>query len=168
MTDSLEAKILGLAVKALMEGLTEEKSPLLDKYGFGGEIDESAWYLRKDYLAMVNELAESARIVDMVAIGLQVSRYVPMPPAIDSIESALQNLDVSYHVSHRNIAKDEGWKYQKIDERTHYLVSCNPYPANIGYGIVFGLIERFAPPDTRFSVFMEEEGGYPAYRVVLR
>jgi hypothetical protein len=168
MASSPEAEILGLAVKAFIAGMTDASNPIPARHGFGGGIDENAWYPRENYLAMVNELAGNTYILDMVSVGLQIARCAPMPPHVNSIESALQTLDLSYHMGHRNIPGDEGWGYKKIDERTHYLVSRNPYPANLGYGLVFGLVERFAPQDTRFSVFLEEEGGYPAYRIVVR
>jgi hypothetical protein len=168
MTGLPEAEVHGLAVKAFIAGMTDPSNPIPARHGFVGEIDENAWYPRKDYLAMLNDLAEHSYILDMVSVGLQISRYAPMPPHVNSIESVLQNLDNSYRMGHRNVAEDEGLAYQKIDERTYYIVSRNPYLPNLEYGVIFGLVERFAPQDIRFSVYLEEEGEYPAYRIVVR
>lgn len=168
MTVLPEAEILGLAVKAFIAGMTDASNPIPARHGFDGEIDDDAWYPRKNYLAMINELAESTHIIDLVTIGLQTSRFAPMPPHINSLESALETLNTSYHMGHRHIPEDEGCTYKKIDERTHYLISRVPYPPNLEYGVIFGLVERFAPQDVRFSVYLEEEGDHPAYRIVLR
>lgn len=168
MAATSEAQILGASIKALIAGLDDRSNPILARYGYSDDIDENDWYPRQDYLAMVQELASQPGLLDLVAVGLQTSRYAPMPPHINSLDSALENIGTSYRIAHRNIPEEEVVTCKKIDEHTYYVVSRIPYPPNLEYGLIFGLVERFVSPETRFSVFLESEDGYPAYRIVLR
>jgi hypothetical protein len=163
-----EPQVLGSSVKAFIAGVSGNAGPMLAKYGFDGEIDEQAWYSQEKYAAMMTELADSSFITDMVSIGLQISRHVPLPPQINSVESILALLNDAYHMNHRQLPPGEGWEYRQIDHKTHYVISRNPYPENFSYGVVYGFVERFAPKGSHFSVYMERsEDGCPAYRIAL-
>jgi hypothetical protein len=168
MSNASPTMVRGLAVKAFADSLADELKPILAKYGYAGPIGIDDWYPRRDYLAMIDEVAQSTHIVDMISVGLQTGHYALLPAGVDSVEGALQNLDASYRLGHRYLPKDEGLDYRRMDEVTHHIIARTPYPINLMYGIVFGIVERFAPEGARFSVFTEEEGGHPAFRVVMR
>ena len=168
MSNSSGVMILGLAIKAFMVGISDNLIPLLEKYGFDSEIEDMGWYERRDFLAMLEEVTQISPRFDLISVGLEIVQHVPLTPDTDSVESALENLDAAYRMGHQNLPEGEGWEYEKVNPNTYLAIDRTPYPANFSYGVVFGLVERFAPEGVHFSVSTEERDDFRVFRVVIR
>ena len=80
MTNSSETRVLGLALKAFVTGVSDDLQALLPKYGFSEEIADHEWYLRRSYLAMLHEIARPPHLAAILSVGLQIARLAPLPP----------------------------------------------------------------------------------------
>ena len=168
MSNSSGVMVLGWAIKAFAAGISDGLVPLLAKYGFDGEIAEMGWYERRDFLAMLEETMQSSPRIDLISVGLQVVQYAPFPPDLDSVEGALQSLDSTYRASHQHLPEEDGWEIERVNGNTYLAIDCTPYPTNFSYGVVFGLVERYAPEGAHVSVHTEELDDHRVFRVVVR
>jgi hypothetical protein len=169
MNNSSGVMVLGVAIQAFKAGISGDNLiPLLKKYGFDGEIDETAWYERRDLLAMLEEATQTNPSIDLISVGLQAVQLVPFPPDIQSVEEALQNYDPAYRATHKNLPDGDGLEVERLNENTYLVTDRTPYPTNCSYGVVFGLVERYAPAGAHVSVHTEERGDYRVFRIVVR
>jgi hypothetical protein len=169
MSNSSGVLVLGVAIQAFKAGISSQNLiPLLEKYGFDGEIDDQGWYNRRDLLAMLEEAAQFNPPIDLISVGLQAVRLVPFPPDIASVEDALRSYDPAYRATHRNLPKGDGLEFERLNENTYLVIDRTPYPTNCSYGVVFGLMERYAPKDAHVSVHTEERGDHRVFRIVIR
>jgi hypothetical protein len=169
MSNSSGVMVLGVAILAFKAGFSSDNLiPLLKKYGFDGEIDETAWYERRDLLAMLEEATHTNPSIDLISVGLQVVKMVSFPPDISSVEEALRNYDLAYRATHKNLPEGDGLEFERLNENTYLVTDRTPYPTNCSYGAVFGLVERYAPPGAHVSVHTEELDGYRVFRIVVR
>ena len=149
-----KVEILGAAILPVIKALGDRA--LLAKYRLD-KVAPDKWYRQQDYLSMFKEVAQPSvnAMMDLVAIGMKIPENAVFPPDIDSIETALNVLDVAYHTNHRN---GEIGVYQavKVADQHYKMVCRNPYPTDFDYGIIYGLVRRFCPPNTRFSVTVDE------------
>ncbi len=167
MSISENAQVSGGSIQAFVAGMPDDPGELLAKYNLPAELVQDQWYSQKSYAEMMCEVDAQTFMTEMVGVGLQIARHAVLPPTINSLESALSSMDVAYQMNHRNIAEGEGWTFEKVDENTYFVVDRTPYPKNFSYGVVYGFVERFAE-GKKFSVYVEDQDGYPAYRVVLK
>ena len=169
MSNSSGVMVLGVAIQAFKAGISSDNLiPLLEKYGFDGEIEDTGWYKRRDLLAMLEEAAQTNPSIDLISVGLQAVKLVPFPPDITTVEDALRSYDPAYRATHQNLPEGDGLEIERVNENTYLVIDRTPYPTNCSYGVVFGLVERYAPPDAHVSVHTEERGDYRVFRVVVR
>ena len=169
MSNSSGVMVLGVAIQAFKAGIgSDNLMPLLEKYGFDGEIEDTGWYERQDFLAMLEEAARSNPRIDLISVGLQAVRLVQFPPDIASVEDALRSYDPAYRATHQNLPEGDGLETERLNENTYLIIDRTPYPTNCSYGVVFGLVERYAPEGAHVSVHTEEMDDYRIFRVVVR
>jgi hypothetical protein len=169
MSNSSGVMVLGVAIRAFKAGISSDNlMPLLEKYGFAGEIEDQGWYERRDFLAMLEEAAQSSPPIDFISIGLQAVRLVPFPPDIASVEEALRSYDPAYRATHQNLPEGDGLEIERLNESAYLVIDRTPYPTNCSYGVVFGLVERYAPKEAHVSVHTEEKEDHRVFRVVIR
>jgi len=106
---------------------------------------------------MFKEVAQPSvnAMMDLVAIGMKIPETAVFPPGINSIEIALNVLNDAYHMNHRN-GEIGSYDAVKVGEQHYKMVCRNPYPTDFDYGIIYGLVRRFCPLNTRFTVTVDE------------
>ncbi|MCD4686081.1 MAG: hypothetical protein K8S97_09115 [Anaerolineae bacterium] len=167
MTASPDAQVMGESIHAFINGLSSDAAEILAKYNLPQEVENGVWYSQKAYVDMMHEVEQKMFITDMVSMGMNIATFAPLPPQIDSLESALAGLNPAYQMNHRKVAEGEGWGFEKVDERTYVVTDRTPYPENFSYGVVYGFVKRFAPPGAGFLVITEAEDGARTFRVEL-
>jgi hypothetical protein len=169
MSNSSGVMVLGVAIQAFKAGISGDNLiPLLEKYGFDGEIEDQGWYKRRDFLAMLEEAAQSNPRIDLISIGLQAVQLVPFPPDITSVEDALRSYDPAYRANHQHLPEGDGLGIERLNENTYLVIDRTPYPTDCSYGVVFGLVERYAPEGAHVSVHTEEKDDHRVFRIVIR
>ncbi|MBI1256211.1 MAG: hypothetical protein GC204_01950 [Chloroflexi bacterium] len=159
LTCDPKLEMLGLNLSAFIDNIqAEEIDPVLQKYGLT-QIDPYKWYSAPVWLDALNDLQEQSNMTsNMVAIGMEIGRIVPMPPGKElSLAEVLAIWnDALYQPLFRN--GDAGFiKLQKLSD-THYVtIHENIWPDDFSYGIAYGLARRFLPRGTGFKVYYDEQ-----------
>lgn len=144
-------EINGTTVMSITAAMGSTAKPILAAHGLG-RIKPDEWYPQQDWLDAFREIAQlPSNIVDLVNIGMQIPQNAIFPSGIDSIQAALQSIDVAYHMNHRG---GEIGSYQAviIDDNQIDLICENPYPCHFDYGIIYGMSRRFCPKDMLVKV----------------
>jgi hypothetical protein len=122
-------------------------------------VDPKAWYPQRAWLKAFEKI--SAHLGDSVLfeIGRVIPRTALFPPSAKNIHTAIQSIDIAYHLNHRKQgqpmfdpatgAMTEGighYGYQRVEGQSKIISVCeNPYPCAFDQGILTAMAERFEP-----------------------
>lgn len=123
---------------------------VLAKYGIT-EICEDGWFPQAAYLEVHKEFYTQVGPRTLKIIGKEVPGKVLWPPKIQTIEAALQSIDVAYRMNHRG-GEIGSYQFESTGTRTATMVCHNPYPCPFDYGIIEGTAMKFAPKNARVVV----------------
>lgn len=140
-----EVEIKGSAVLVVMEAIGDQSIPIMEKHGLAN-IKEDEWYSQQTYLDAFRELAEIG-FLTLVSVGMKIPDVADFPP-IESVEEALQLLDVAYHMNHRGGDIGE-YRLEEIHENSAVMICQNPYPSDFDYGIIYRLVQKYRPSNSK-------------------
>lgn len=156
----------GPTVYSIVDGFSLFKS-LPSKYllnvGIGEEgqdgivkIDPEKWYSQESWLKAFENIANSVGHSTLYKIGLKIPENAIFPPWVQDINSAIQSIDIAYHMNHRKHGKpmfntdtgemQEGighYGYEKVSDRKIVSVCNNPYPCDFDRGIITAMADKF-------------------------
>lgn len=138
----------------------------LDKKG-EYHIDRDGWYSQAAWLDAFKKIAKEVGPSVLYGIGLKIPENAIFPPFVKDVETAVQSIDIAYHLNHRKAGKvmfdmahgtmQEGIGhdgYQKVDGRREIVSVCeNPYPCVFDHGIIATMAKRF---EARSSVIHDD------------
>ncbi|MEL6271313.1 MAG: hypothetical protein AAFV33_09140 [Chloroflexota bacterium] len=138
-------EVWGQSAQGVLIALGEDAIPILEKYGLH-PIDPNGWYNQQNFLNAYREIAKS-NFLNLVAVGMQVPDLAGLPPEIQTIDDALNALNVAYQMHHRG-GKIGEYAYERTGERAAKMVARNPYPSDFDYGIIYRMVQKFRPSDS--------------------
>jgi hypothetical protein len=162
-----EIEVYGASVQVVLAGFGPFKSlasRVLLAHGLGkkgadgfAEFVPDAWYPINANLAAMHAILNEGGEGVMYQAGLAILKYFPLPPSIVDMRTALQSLDVVYHMNHRirgevmfnpaNGQMLEGighYAYHPVANREEVAIICeNPYPCPLDKGLVTACARRF-------------------------
>lgn len=149
---------LGQNLRAFTDNLMHDESfHVAQKYGLV-DLNPNEWYPAQSLLDFLYELLNSPNSSpNMVAIGMEIGKIVPMPPEMSDpkLGDALMVWDSLYQYLHRG--GDVGKiMCQKVDNKHYKLLLTDIYPDDFSYGIIYGYARRFLPRGTKFTVYYDE------------
>ena len=162
---SPNAQVLGSAMSSYVQNIrAEELQPVLKKYGLES-IEPNQWYPMQLTLDLFRDIVKRGENVNeaLVAVGIKTVETVPLPPEINSVETAMGFIQRAVHSQIvRNVPEGYGIPLQFL-EKNHILATNNiPYPSSLLYGYLWGLVNRFKAPDQIFSIHpLTAEAGRP-------
>jgi hypothetical protein len=119
-------------------------------------LDRSGWYSQAAWLRAFARIADEAGSGALFAIGRQIPDNAQFPPGVVDVPSAIQAIDVGYHLNHRkrgqvmfdpktNTKLAGIGSYGCRAEGPRRIVSeCNnPYPCDFDRGILLAMARRF-------------------------
>jgi hypothetical protein len=146
-----DVEVNGTTVMSIIAGMGETARPILSAHGFD-DVQRDEWYSQQAWLDAFREIAQMrSKTCDLVSIGMAIPQNANFPPDIDSIVSALQAIDVAYHMNHRG-GEIGSYTASVIGDRQVDLVCQNPYPCEFDYGIIYGMARRFCPKDAHVQI----------------
>ena len=124
-------------------------------------IEEPApgrWYSQQAWLDAFEAISAKVGAQTLYAIGKQIPENAQFPPEINSLEAALQAIDVAYHMNHKSLGAPlfdlktgkmrEGighYQYEAAGDRKIKMTCHNPYPCDFDRGIIEAMAKRFKP-----------------------
>jgi len=162
-----DTEILGQAILDFETALGSERfRPILEKHGLT-RIDAQTWYPAQKWLDALSEIAEtSTAMLDFVSLGIRQLELAVMPPEFEQMPllEVLESLDAAYRLNYRGT--DIGGIRVEVVDGKHVKVIIRSFePDNLWYGNMHGLMRRFAPPGSRWTVYFDpdvprrEQGG---------
>ncbi|MCD4685162.1 MAG: hypothetical protein K8S97_04415 [Anaerolineae bacterium] len=144
----------GAAVLATLAALQSDASAILHRHGIT-EVDADAWYPQQACLDALKEISRMPELgtLGLVIIGIRIPELADWPDDITSttVEDALNSINTAYQMNHRN--GDIGYYHAERVDDTLIRVTCeNPYPSDFDYGIIYGVVKRYAPSGVSFQV----------------
>ncbi len=159
-------EVNGQTVFSVVDGLGHFKSiakNVLLSVGIGTEengeykINMEGWYSHDNWLKAFEKIAKEIGDFTLKQIGLKIPENAKFPPWVKDIDSAIQSIDIAYHMNHRKeglVLFDvntgvmrEGighYGYQKIPDQNMIISECkNPYPCAFDEGIITTMAKKF-------------------------
>lgn len=129
-----------------------------DRHGVA-VLDAQGWYPQRAWLRAFERISQHLGDAALVDVGRAIPRNAVFPASVTDIHSAIQCIDVAYHLNHRKggqVMFDaatgrmlEGighYGYQAVPGQNRILAVCeNPYPCAFDRGILSAMAERFQP-----------------------
>lgn len=163
-----EIEVNGQTVYAIVDGFRLFRrlaSAILAQEGIGrmrsdGDLtlDRHAWYSQSAWLRAFERIADEAGSGALFAIGRQIPENAQFPPSVVDIHTAIQSVDVAYHLNHRkhgdvmiNLATGGklggigSYGYHRAGDRMIISECSNPYPCDFDRGILTSMARRFEP-----------------------
>jgi hypothetical protein len=145
-----------LSVVNAMEFGKETRKEILEKHGLVN-IEPEGWYDQQKWLDAFREIHDSLGTNTLYIIGKAIPENAKFPPEINSLEKALNAIDVAYHMNH---TKGDIGSYKVIefdDKKRKAVMTCsNPYPSDFDRGIINAMLVRFKPKDSlKYSVALD-------------
>lgn len=152
-------ELLGQNITAFVDNLQAgEMLPIMQKHGIVG-LDPEKWYPASMWMDALNELVQHPNVVsNLVAIGMEVGRIVPVPPHLTNptLPDILEAWNGMYQYIHRN--GDVGQIVcTKLSDKHYTLTFTDLYPDDMSYGILYAYGRRFLPDDVGFSVYYDPD-----------
>ncbi|MBL8131881.1 MAG: hypothetical protein JNL42_08490 [Anaerolineae bacterium] len=139
-----QAEVRGRAILGMKRAMGERVDDLLKEHQLV-DIQPDGWYRQQRWLDVLREIAQADMnsVFDFIAIAKEISRSIPLPQGIDSLESVLLRESEIYKANNRNCP---GYIASKVVAPNHIEVTVhNPYPHDMMYGIIWGMSTRFEP-----------------------
>jgi hypothetical protein len=151
-----EAK--GAGILAAMAALDpEQMKKVLQANGLEG-VDAETWYSQELELNVLKSI-NTGNFLDMVSVGMKIPEIAMFPPNIQDVHGALGLLDMAYHMNVRGENIGE-YVYEKLGERSAKITAHNPYPSDFDYGLIYALVKRFRPADSK-NVLVKRDDSQP-------
>lgn len=132
-----------------------------DKSGFI-RVDTDAWYPLDGYLKTYREIEQQLGSRMVRKLGIAKARYALLPPTLVDITTAMQSMDVTFHMNHRQHGRVmfDAVTGVMLEGIGHYhcqwavghrraVMRCDtPYPCAFDEGILEAMARRYAPHAT--------------------
>jgi len=113
------------------------------------DLDKTKWYKQTDWLHAFKEIEETVGDHTLFSIGKAIPENAIFPPDIDSLEGALNSINIAYQTNHRG-GEIGYYKLMSfdLDVRRASMKSYNPYPDEFDRGIITAVSRKFRPENT--------------------
>jgi hypothetical protein len=148
-----QLEVNGAYLLGIINSMNEEDvKPFRERHGLT-EIDPNKWYPASQVVNFYHDIANAPNgMFNLVAVGINVTQQIEYPPHVKTLADALAVAQQMHHAAWRG-GKPSELIVEMPSERHARLTFHNlPLPPDLVYGICFGLVKRFSPPDTHFYV----------------
>ena len=158
-------EVTGEGVLSVVDGMGVFKNRALKILSENGisQPTKGQWYPQQAFLDSFRIIAETIGSKTLHAIGRKVPENAHFPDDINDIESALQSIDVAYHMNQRlngvpmydpstgKMLEGIGhYHYQKLGENKIKMKCDTPYPCDFDHGLIEAMARKFKPPGCLF------------------
>lgn len=144
-------EINGESVLSIVDGMGVFKKrafEILSKNGIDNP-ESGKWYPQQNWLNAFKEISEKMGTKTLFYIGQKIPENAKFPPQINSFDTALEGINMAYHMNHRN-GEIGYYKYLGRTSNKEARMLCeNPYPCDFDMGIIEAMVKRFKPEDAK-------------------
>jgi hypothetical protein len=115
------------------------------------------WYPQQPFLDTMRTIQKTIGAVILRQVGLNIGANISTPPSVQDIPTLLATLAKVYALHHKHDPKHVQVVIQT--ENSAQVTYNSPYPPNLEYGILTGLLERFSPESQNLSISNVEQPG---------
>ncbi len=128
-----------------MAGFEAIAHQLFKKNGLDN-IKSGNWYSQQNWLNVFKDIKEKLGDKTLLVIGKAIPENANFPAEIDSLEKALNSINVAYHMNHRGgeIGYYKLVKYS-YKEKIALMECKNTYPSHFDRGIITAMARKFKP-----------------------
>ncbi len=158
---SPDTEVLGQAVLSIVDGMELFKGRamrVLAENGISG-LQADAWYRQQSVLNAFKTIFEKIGPNTVRTIGRKIPANAPFPPEINTLDIALQSIDVAYKMNHRSSGQVGSYRFVRTNERLARMTCENPYPCEMDLGLIEAMADRFRPKDAVRLRVDHEPGG---------
>jgi hypothetical protein len=155
-------EVNGAYLLGIINSINEENIKPFREHHQLMEIDPNQWYPASQVVAFYNDIANApGGMFDLVAIGINVTMKVEYPPQVKTLQDAISIAPQMHYAAWRGGSPGELDVQMVSDRHVHFAFHDLPLPADLVYGLCFGMVKRFLPPGTHFRVVQNiEENSY--------
>ncbi|MDV6236647.1 hypothetical protein CH379_013535 [Leptospira ellisii] len=160
----------GASVQSMLSGFGSFKTSalrMMAEEGIGEknsagewEISSEKWYSTEAFLRVFKKIADKLGAAQLKAIGYKVPENAVFPPWVKDIHSAIQSIDIAFHLNHSRDGKNpmfdintgvmqEGighYGYEPVEGEKKIICVCsNPYQSAFDQGIIECMATKFEP-----------------------
>jgi len=157
-----KAEVNGYSMLGFIQCLRKEDiRPYLEAHNLS-QIDPAGWYPVQNWLDVMSDLAEERpgqAMFDFVAVGMKLIETTHWPPEFDTLPllQVLAGANESY-TKDQHRGGDVGEIVQEVISPKHVIQRARtPYPDDFWYGCFYGILRRYLPPGTHFTVYYDED-----------
>lgn len=146
-----------LAIVDAMKMFESTALSILDECGIS-DPQPDLYYSQQAWLNAFKKISEQVGASTLFIIGKRIPENAKFPPDIDSIEKALQSINLAYHMNHRG--GDIGYyRYEKTGDSSARMVCKNPYPCDFDRGIIETMAKKFRPEGNIVRIEHDKSAG---------
>lgn len=139
------------AVSAVFERKARE---ILSKHGVEN-VEDADWVGMAAFTDALAEVESEVGEMTLTEGGREMAARNDVPDHVDTIAGALENLDESHQLAHKDGSQSDWGSYavEKVDS-TQYRMSCSPdypYPHPLAKGVFEGLAQEFSDGDVSLT-----------------
>lgn len=151
-------QVMGRAVLAFVDGMQCSQNRALQVLSKNGiiNVDPNKWYCQQSFLNAFKTIAEEIGPYALYCIGTKIPQNAQFPPDIDSLDKALESIDIAYHMNHRG-GQIGSYNFYKSEEGLLLFRCENPYPCEFDRGIIEGMARKFTPKEHFLAVKHDDE-----------
>lgn len=138
-------EVNGQTIIAMIEGMEhsrEKAIEILDNYGIKNP-QKDEWYSQQSWLNAFKKIALNVGAYALYCIGVKIPENAEFPPGIDSLEKALESINVAYQMNHRG-GEIGYYKFQKAKNGSMHFICNTPYHCEFDRGIIEGVARKYA------------------------
>ncbi len=139
-------EVNGESILALVDGMgafRETALRILEKQGIP-DPQPGEWYRQQSLLDAFAVISEKLGADALYNIGLKIPGNAQFPSDINSLDRALNVLDIAYHMNHR-YGEIGHYNLNNVGDFGFEMVCENPYPCDFDRGLLAALCGRYKP-----------------------
>lgn len=119
------------------------------------KVNKREWYSQQAWLDVLKIINDKIGEKYLYLIGRNIPYQAMFPTDIDSVESALNTIDLAYHMNHRG-GEIGYYRFESKAKNSGIMYCWNPYPSEFDKGIIESMIIKYSAPQASVVVELKE------------
>jgi hypothetical protein len=157
---SPQVMVIGQTVLSVINGMgtfKESAAQILKRNGIP-DPQPTAWYPQQAWLNAFREIAQTIGASTLNQIGKSIPGHAKFPPGIDTLEKALESIDIAYHLNHKG-GEIGHLTFKKTGPSQGTITCQNPYPCDFDRGLIEAVAQKFKPANSILRVHHDPQQG---------